>query len=340
MKKKKTIKINFKFFWPGFDSENNFLIYFLKKKYNVIISEEPDYLFYAVYNTNPPPKNIEVIGKIIKRFSPEAYLYLRRLFSRVYHFFSKKGKIKNEGSFVKIFFGTENIKPNMDECDWAFGSHFEEEINHPKYFRIPHYRLTNYKGGEKGKFLENKKIDFKKIKKEKTKFCNFIYSQDISLRNNFFKRLSKYKKIDAPGRCMNNMFSIGEYDSPKKSRMSQDWIKEKLNFLNQYKFTIAFENSFESGGVSEKITHPMLVNSIPIYFGHKDIEKDFNTKSFINYSDFDNMEDFIKRIIKVDNDDKLYEEYLKQPWYKNNESSKDIYFSDKKLLKRFEEIFG
>lgn len=336
--KKKTIKINFKFFGP-FDPEDNFFTYFLRKRYNVIISDRPDYVFYATYNTNPPPKNIELIGRIVKRVSPEAYLYLRKLFSKAFYFFSKKEKIGTKGAFVKIFCGWEHARPNMKKCDWAFGSHLEEDINHPKYMRlIPH--IQDYKLKGFGIPPLKKNLNIRKIKEGKTKFCNFIYSQDISSRNNFFKELSKYKKIDAPGRCMTNMPPIGDYNSPKKSRDSKNIIKEKVSFLKPYKFTIAFENALDSGWVTEKLIHPMLVNSIPIYIGHKDVDKDFNTKSFINYNDFNNMEDFIKHIIKVDKDDMLYEEYLKQPWYKNNEYSKDIYIKDKKLFKRFKEIFG
>ena len=120
--------------------------------------------------------------------------------------------------------------------------------------------------------------------------------------------------------------------------MSQNWVLDKLDFLNKYKFTIAFENFSKSGWITEKLTHPMLVNSIPIYFGHKDVNKEFNTKSFLNYNDFNNMEEFIDYIKKVDNDDRFYEKMLREPWYKDNKLPKD--FDNKRLLKRFKEIFG
>lgn len=337
MKKKKTIKINFKFFWPGFDSENNFFSNILRKKYNVVISDNPDYLFYSVYNKNPPPKNIEVIGRIVKNFSPRAYLYLKKLFSIVFSFFSKKQKIDKGENYVKIFWGSEHISPNMEECDWAFSTHFEEEINDPRYMRLPIYIMNNLKTKNFGMPKTGRKVDIKKIIKEKTKFCNFIYSQDILFRNNFFKKLNEYKKVDSPGRCMTNMPPIGQ-ESPKKSRLSPNWALEKIKFLKKYKFTIAFENSPESGGVSEKLTHPMLVNSIPIFFGHEDVKKEFNTKSFINFNDFKDMDEFIKHIIEVDKNDKLYRDYLNEPWYVNDEFPKDI--DDRRILKRFKEIFG
>ncbi len=80
----------------------------------------------------------------------------------------------------------------------------------------------------------------------------------------------------------------------------------------------------------------MLVNSIPIYFGNKKIDKDFNEKCFINYHNFKNIKSLIQHIIKVDKDDKLYEEYLKQPIFK---SKKQYYLSkSKRVENRLNEI--
>jgi len=62
-------------------------------------------------------------------------------------------------------------------------------------------------------------------------------------------------------------------DSPKKSRISLNWVQEKIDYLKPYKFTMAFENVSLSGWTTEKLTHPMLVNSIPIYFGDKKCKK-------------------------------------------------------------------
>jgi len=338
-KAKKTIKINFYNFWGGLDPKDNFFTNLLRKRYKVTISDDPDYVFYSVYPSMHSPRNIDKIGNIIRKISPKLYLSSRKLFTKFYNFLvrnSNKPEFKKK--MVKIFYGAEHTKPNMNECDWAFGTHFEEEINHPRYMRLMNHLMTDYKLKNIGNPPIKKNINIKKIKKEKTKFCNFIYSQDVPFRIEFFKKLSKYKHIDAPGRSMNNMPPISSGD-PKKSRLSKNWSKEKLKFIRPYKFTIAFENFAGSGWVTEKLTHPMLVNSIPIYFGHNDVNKDFNTKSFINYNDFKNMKELINHIIKVDNDNRLYEKYLKQPWYKNNKYSKNIHINDKKILKRFCEIF-
>lgn len=337
MEKKKTIKINFKYFYEGFDPENNFFTNLLRKQYNVIIGENPDYLFYSIRPEKKSEKNLSKKGEFIKKISPLLYIWMRKIYSKITNFSIRDPFPLPKGNYVKISYAAEYTKPDMNKCNWAFSTRFEEEINSSRYMRLFQGLVSDYELKDGGVPPLKKKIDFKKIKKEKTKFCNFIYSQDIPARNNFFKELSKYKKIDAPGRCMTNMPPIS-HRSPKESRISNNWAKEKLNFLKKYKFTIAFENFSKPGWITEKLTHPMLVNSIPIYVGHKDVSKEFNTKSFINCNDFKTKKEFIDYIIKVDNDDVLYEKILREPWYNNNQipAALDV----KRIDTRFKEIFG
>jgi alpha(1,3/1,4) fucosyltransferase len=330
----KTIKINFKYFCVGFDPEDNFFTNILRKYYKVIISENPEYMFYSTY-PGTGVKNVGSVGGAIKKISPSLYLLLKKIFTKIVSILRKKNKV--EGNFVKILFSAEHIKPDLNDCDWAFGSWFEEEVKDSRYVRIPPYMYIDHKLVNEGLPPEKKKINFKKIKKEKTKFCNFIYSQDVPARNEFFKRLNKYNPVDAPGRCMNNMPAISA-DNPKQSRLSRNWPEEKLNFIKKYKFTIAFENAFEPGNVTEKLTQPMLVNSLPIYVGDKFVSRDFSTKSFLNYHDFRNMDDFIKFIIKVDKDDVLWEKILREPWYAKDNSKRS--YSKARIIKRLREIFG
>jgi len=181
--RKKTIKINFKFFEPGFEPENNFFTHFLKKNYNVIISDKPDYLFYSVYDIKIPPKNIEKIGKIMKKFSPNTYILSRKIFSKIYGIFNKEKRV--EGNFIKIFYGLENVIPNMDECDWAFGSHFEEEINHPKYLRLLP-QIGEYRSKILGTPPDKKKYKSNKSKRRKNKILQFYILSRYFFKKQFF----------------------------------------------------------------------------------------------------------------------------------------------------------
>jgi len=57
---------------------------------------------------------------------------------------------------------------------------------------------------------------------------------------------------------------------------------EKINFIKNYKFTIAFENSTSPGYTTEKLWQPMLSGSVPVYWGNPEVDRMFNTRSFVN----------------------------------------------------------
>ena len=59
-------------------------------------------------------------------------------------------------------------------------------------------------------------------------------------------------------------------------RFEGDWRKSKVDFVKDYKFTIAFENTQYRGYTTEKILHPFVGRSVPIYWGNPLVEKDIN----------------------------------------------------------------
>ena len=91
----------------------------------------------------------------------------------------------------------------------------------------------------------------------------------------------------------------------------------KIEHNNNYKFAIAFENEDYPGYVTEKICDIYKSNCIPIYWGTKEVVKDFNPKTFINATDYANFDDLVEYIIKVDNDEELYNSYFQEPMFSN-----------------------
>lgn len=218
----------------------------------------------------------------------------------------------------KVFYTGENMRPNYNQCDYSLTfDYLDDERN----YRFPLSAITLYECGIKDKFP--KEIDFNKIKSEKTKFCNFVFSNpNAQLRNQLFYELSKYKQVDSGGRALNN---IGYA------------VSDKLEFINNYKFTICFENSEYPGYTTEKLVHPKLKNSIPIYWGNPRVGDDWNTKSFINAYDFKDISSLIEYIKEVDNDDKLYESILRESHFVNDQLPHDL--NTNNLLDFFEKIF-
>jgi hypothetical protein len=334
MEDKKTIKIGFKKFWPEFEPHKFYFVKLLKQKYNVIICDEfltnlgitPDYVFFSVYDNS----GIYKINRFLKKILP------RKLYVSIKKKYLDKRKSKMSeinDKTIKIYYSNEDSMIDMSKCDWAFSYHCEDKINNHRFMRLPSYARKEYntpKGDITKELIKKEGVPPEK----KTKFCNFLYSNEVEFRNNFFKKLNEYKRIDSPGRCMNNMKPLG--GSFDKSRFARDWFLDKCNFLKDYKFTIAFENSSVEGYTTEKIIQPMLVGSIPIYWGNPRIGEDFNAKSFINLHDFHTIEEAIERIKEIDNDDKLYEQMLREPWLPNNKLTK--WFDDKRIMNRLIEI--
>jgi len=362
---KKTIKIDFRYYWGHFNPEDNIITNLLKKDYNVIIDQDnPDYVFYSTYDKKRPvnSKTFGGIGRFIERRFPNFYRVLRD----VYYFRRERWKMPViKGDFVKIFFTVENAIPDMDKCDWAFTNEFDEIIKNPRHMRISNY--TFYSVKDPKVLIKGKNYDPEKILREKKKFCVFICSNDVNFRNNFFKELCKYKKVESWGKVLNNMGQGIPKDYEKeKGKKSKKETRRYLpeGFLEQYKFIIAFENASHVGYTSDRKIEPMMANCIPIYWGNPLIHWEFNTKSFVNYHEFESevkknvpkiffeipfadwfakryverktFKRVIKRIKELDQNDGLYIEMLKQPWYNNNKPSK---YLDKELIrKRLKEI--
>ncbi|WP_238916559.1 glycosyltransferase family 10 [Clostridium sp. YIM B02555] len=217
---------------------------------------------------------------------------------------------------IRIFYTFENIRPNFNICDYAIGydyMNFED-----RYIRVPYYVLGNlywdsiYRGMNKERLFINEDIS-------KKNFCDFIYSNGNAEKERevFFHELSRYKEVDSGGGYLNN---IGRR------------IQDKYEFQKQYKFSIAFENSYSAGYTTEKIIEAFGAGSIPIYWGNPIIEDEFNGKSFINCHAYNSFDEVINLIKRIDNDDNLYLKYLKEPMLKNDI---DIFKLAKNNLQKF-----
>ncbi len=120
---------------------------------------------------------------------------------------------------------------------------------------------------------------------EGARFCNFLYSNPTSLRAEFFLRLNARRPVDSLGRLLP--------DAPKP-------VADKLAVLGRYRTTIAFENALSPGYVTEKLAHPLLVGSVPIYWGADEAKQDFNPRAFVFARDFPTMKDLIDHVLALD----------------------------------------
>ena len=83
MTKKETIKINFKDFVECFNPEDNYFTDILKMKYDVVISDDPDYVFYSVYPKVEEKKGLSEKGDFIRKISPRLYIFIRKMYVKL-----------------------------------------------------------------------------------------------------------------------------------------------------------------------------------------------------------------------------------------------------------------
>lgn len=137
-------------------------------------------------------------------------------------------------------------------------------------------------------------------------FANFIASHESenSIRGDFFKALSHYKRVESPGTYLNN---IGQ-------GISVNWKdSSKTDFQRKCKFTLCFESTKSGGFVTEKITDAFFADTIPVYFGSETVFDIFNRDAFIYCSSRDDFDSTIQKIKELDQDDQKYLEMINQP---------------------------
>ena len=286
------IRLGYAGFWDSFDPRDNFLTRLLEQRWRIELVAEPDFLIHSC------------IG--------------RRRHDHRRH------------DCVRIFYTGENVPADWHSTYWAFTF---EYTDHPRHFRLPHWpfyidppRLLQPAPGTLASG------DVEAILATKNRFCGFVVSNPLCrLRNEFFQRLSKYKRVDSGGKLFNNVGGR---------------VADKQAFLAECRFTIAFENESHPGYTTEKVAEPMLVNSLPIYQGDPLIGNDFDTRSFLSFHDTPPgpgvspaaaLDLLVERVIEVDRDPALLAETLTRSWYHRNRVPRCA--DAEAILEQFERIF-
>ena len=251
-----TVKINFGYFWPDFNKEDNYFTRALAKNYKVEISDDPDLFFFT-----------------------HSYNGQRDYLNYKCH---------------RVFLGWENERADWTCCDYVLDSDFVP--NNPRHKRWPIWAAWDTQ-----QLVQPKRIE--KFMAKKKFACMVVSNANAKERINFFHQLSNYKKVDSGGKCLNNV------GGP---------VSNKMEFIKDYKFVISFENSSYPGYTTEKLIEPMLVNSIPVYWGNPEAGIDFNTKSFVDVNQFGSYKEAIEYIIELDSHDEKYLQMAAEPWFTEN----------------------
>lgn len=220
---------------------------------------------------------------------------------------------------IKIFYTAENVIPDYRFCDYSIGFNYSE---HSRHLRYPLYLFY----GDISKLIATDTHTLDSLR-HRSKFCSFIVSNDgAKERIAFFQKLNEQLKVDSAGKVQNNM--VNGWTVPKG---------EKYNFVQSYKFNIAFENESSPGYTTEKIFEPMMAGTIPIYWGDPLIMNDFNINSFVHIKDRTHWDNAIKLILTLNKNENLLLDLLNKPFLNNNKVPEHL--KKDRLIEFFEKIF-
>lgn len=294
--------------WPNFNPkfmpQDYFFEYVLSYGYNVVYEDNnPDILINCLFgpqiNKSQYPENTFFIQWNSERFGLDIGADLT--FSL--HNFDNRNNLRFPFWVGYIYWDndTNNYYKLLDNSICGQGSHHivHDSVN-PKTSSENPLKLSNI-------------LNRHKIVKEKTKFCNFTYSNPVQSRIEYFMRLREYKQVDSTGSLLNNT----------KYTMCNKSIE-----LSDYKFTIAFENDLYPYYVTEKLLEPLVAGSVPIYWGADEAKIDFNPKSFIFVRDYSDFSESIEYIKTIDSNKDTYLDYLKEPVFSEIKNYPKYFFDE------------
>lgn len=205
--------------------------------------------------------------------------------------------------------------PAANETDldqvFSFAPSGGKNTRHERYWRFPH--LAAHIAAREAQRPDSLWA------RPKTRFCNFVASnahpqKNTDVRERFVQQLMAHGPVDCPGRVLNNTRRLppNPVGDATDAAVSNAQLA-KLEFLSSYRFTVAFENTSAHGYITEKIVHPLIAGSIPVYWGSPDVAERYNPDAFVNCHDFGSFGEVIERILEIEGDPSRLEAMRRAP---------------------------
>jgi GR25 family glycosyltransferase involved in LPS biosynthesis len=201
----------------------------------------------------------------------------------------------------KIFYTGENVRPvRIKNTFLNIGFDYDTSKD---YIRLPLWILEiNWFGGNVDKMINPRPVSIQaatsvpNISKER-KFCAFVASNPNNpVRNATFEALHKWRHVDSGGRLFCNLPN-GNIPSGLGGGGGE---LSKVEFYKNYKYVLAMENSAHEGYVTEKMFHAKVAGAVPIYWGDRWADRDFDSEGFVNMCNMKNPDELIRKLESID----------------------------------------
>jgi hypothetical protein len=154
----------------------------------------------------------------------------------------------------------------------------------------------------------NRVYDYNSVAERPNFCCMLVGNQEpesFYIRNEIYNEITnKIQPVDGYGVAFNNRFE-----------------GNKIELLKNFKFNVCYENSVHEGYVTEKLFDAKFAGCIPIYYGDPVYSKiDFNENCFLNRLNYNNNDDFINEIKKLNFDKNYFIDRAQEPLFKENQA--------------------
>lgn len=221
-----------------------------------------------------------------------------------------------------LLFESELIRPN----DWKLQNH-----NYFKYIFTWNDTFVDNQKYFKFNFTHGGGVVFKPFA-EKKKFCTLVAGNKkvVHPLELYSKRIEAIRWFEKNHPDLFEFFGMGwnlhtfnipiisrvlNRIKPLRAAFAEEWpsyrgaVKNKLDLLQNYKFSICYENAEGIPGyITEKILDSLAAGCIPIYWGASNIENFIPRECFIHKPDFKTYEDlytFLKSMSESDYNQRL-----------------------------------
>lgn len=232
-------------------------------------------------------KALEPLGEVVLSDEPD------------FLFCSCFGKQALRYDCTRILYIAENLRPNFNLYDYAIGNDWLTYED--RFLRLPWYNFPGWARERTRLALKKHEVSQEEMKSKK-KFCSFVVSNYGAnpRREQTFEALSAYKRVESGGRSRNN-----QPDGKP--------VEDKLAFLRQCRFNLAFENASTAGYCTEKIVDAFAAATVPIYWGDPAVERIYNPEAFINCNDCKTTQQIVEKVRAVEEDPQRWQYMLRQP---------------------------
>jgi GR25 family glycosyltransferase involved in LPS biosynthesis len=228
-----------------------------------------------------------------------------------------QGAEKKYPGVPKVFFTGENAPKNADK-DTFLNLGFSYDTNYENYVRLPLWVLElNWWGADPTKVVNPKYVNLEDAMRvnpavldTKEKFCAFVATNPKNQnRNMAFQILNNWQRVDSGGRLFCNL-----PDGPIPAGLGGGGGElAKIEFYKKYKFALTFENSSAPGYCTEKLFHAKVAGCVPIYWGDPFVDRDFDSKGFINVNQIATAEQLVEAVKKVAEDPDAWRKMAQVP---------------------------